>query len=340
VGTGGSATSPDGGARPPDAGTRNKRGKSEGCGKPASGGDSSASYVKHDVAVTGVDPAFIAAHPPSSGGSWTARTFFLRLPVGYDPAKPYPLTIGGGGCGNTDGTSGNSGGLATLPGGQKEAIQIGLNYVYPQGAGACFADDYVNTPDLPYFDAVLAKVETDYCVDRDRVFVDGFSSGAWETYLLGCARAGVVRGIGTAAGGLRKTRPPCTDSPVAAILVAGLEDMENPIGPLAPPGKNDSLGSAPAPLASFFSAPSPSPGAKTARTSSVDSATKAATRIATPSRVRGSKSRISRTGRASWSRTRRTPSRRKTERTAAADRCTPTAPERRAPPWSRKSSRR
>jgi len=78
------------------------------------------------------------------------------------------------------------------------------------------------------------------------VFVDGFSSGAWEAYLLGCARAGVVRAIGTAEGGLRMTRPPCTQSKVAAILVAGLNDTENPIGPLDPPGKNDSLGSAPA----------------------------------------------------------------------------------------------
>jgi len=236
AGAAGAATSLDAGAGAPDAGTRTRRGKSAGCGKPAPSAYSSMNFVKHDVAVTGVDPAFIAAHPPSGGGSWSARTFYLRLPNGYDPARPYPLTIGGSGCGNTDGTSGNSGGLATLPGGQKEAIQIGLNYMYPEGAGACFSDDYPNTPDLPYFDAILARLEADYCVDRDRVFVSGFSSGAWETYLLGCARAGVVRGIGTAAGGLRETRPPCTDSPVAAILVAGLQDMENPIGPLPPPG--------------------------------------------------------------------------------------------------------
>jgi polyhydroxybutyrate depolymerase len=221
------------------------KGKSAGCGKAAPGGDSSTNFVKHDIAVTGVDPAFIAAHP-AHGGSWTARSYYLRLPKGYDSSKPYPLSIGGGGCGNTDGTSGNGGGLAALPNGQSEAIQIGLNYMYPENAGACFADDFTNTPDLPYFDAILATLEADYCVDQDRVFVDGFSSGAWETYLLGCARAGVVRGIGTAEGGLRKTRPPCSEFPVAAILVAGLQDTENPIGPLAPPGKNDSLGSAPA----------------------------------------------------------------------------------------------
>ena len=211
----------------------------------ASEPDSATDFIKHDIAVTGVDPAFAQAHP-ANGGSWTERTYYVRLPDGYDASHAYPLSIGGGGCGNTDGTSGSGGGLAALPNGQKLAIQVGLNYVYPQNAGACFADDYINTPDLPYFDAVLAALEADYCVDRGKVFVDGFSSGAWETYLLGCARAGVVRGIGTAEGGLRMTRPPCTQFPVAAILVAGLNDTENPIGPLDPPGKNDSLGSAPA----------------------------------------------------------------------------------------------
>jgi len=228
-----------------DAGPRPPSGHSAGCGKQHPAQDSADDFTKHDVAVTGVDPAFIQAHP-ANAGSWTDRTYYVRLPADYDASKAYPLTIGGGGCGNTDGTSGSGGGLSALPNGQKLAIQVGLNYVYPENAGACFADDYVNTPDLPYFDAVLADLEANYCVERGQVFVDGFSSGAWETYLLGCARAGTVRGSGTAAGGLRMTRPACSEFPVAAILVAGRDDMENPIGPLEPPGKNDSLGSAPA----------------------------------------------------------------------------------------------
>ena len=228
-----------------DAGMTTSRGPSAGCEKPPTSTDSSEEFQAHDVTVSGVDPAFISEHP-ANGGSWTERSYYVRLPRDYDPEKPYPIVIGGGGCGNDSGTSGSSGGLRTLPDDQSDAIVVGLNYVYPTNAGACFADDYANTPDLPYFDAVLAQLEADYCVDRDRVFVTGWSSGGWETYLLGCARAGIVRGIGAAAGGLRMTRPPCADAPVAAIMVAGLQDMENPIGPLEPPGKHDSLGSAPA----------------------------------------------------------------------------------------------
>jgi len=151
----------------------------------------------------------------------------LKLPANYDPQKAYALHFGGAGCGNTDGMSGQGGGFTVLPNDQDSAIQVGLSYVYD--GGACFADGYVNTPDLPYFDAVLAEVEGHYCVERSKVFVAGFSSGAWEAYMLGCARGGVVRGIATAAGGLRSERPPCSGIPAAALLLTGAQDTANPI---------------------------------------------------------------------------------------------------------------
>ena len=52
--------------------------------------------------------------------------------------------------------------------------------------------------------------------------------------------------IGPVSGGLRLHRPPCT-GPQAAIMVEGLGDGANPIGPIVPPDGNlDSPGSAPA----------------------------------------------------------------------------------------------
>jgi polyhydroxybutyrate depolymerase len=108
-------------------------------------------------------------------------------------------------------------------------VQVGLSYVYPEGAGACFVDDGADNPDLPYFDAVLAELEQRYCFDRGQVFMSGFSSGAWESYMLACARGGVIRGIGTQAGGQRENRPACSGIPVAAFLTAGVNDTANPI---------------------------------------------------------------------------------------------------------------
>ncbi len=203
---------------------------SAGCGKAAPGGDGTT-WKQHAITVDGVAARYLpggARYGEQNGFDFTHRNYFLRLPNDYDDTKAGALVISAGGCGATDGLSGKGGGANPLLDEQSDAVQVGLSYVYSQGAGACFTDDASDTPDLPYFDAVLAELDARYCFDRDKVFVSGFSSGAWETYMLSCARGGVIRAVGTQAGGLRKERPPCSNAPVAAFLTAGTHD-DNPI---------------------------------------------------------------------------------------------------------------
>jgi polyhydroxybutyrate depolymerase len=216
---GGNATTADGGAH-----ENVPTGNSAGCGKPPTV-DTPTKFTKHDVMVTGVDPTF----KPPQFGSWSQRNYFVKLPANYNPSKAYPVIFGGGGCGNTDGNSGQGGGFGVLPNDQDQAVLVGMSYLYPEGAGACFADGYGNTPELPYFDAMLAEVEADYCIAKSKVFIAGYSSGAWEAYTLGFARGGVIRGIATAAGGLRMMRPPSSNVPFAALLLTGAGDGSNPI---------------------------------------------------------------------------------------------------------------
>ncbi len=227
------------------------KGPSAGCNLDAPAGDSQTSFIQHNIMVTEpLDQAAITADPANAGQpyDWTHRNYYLRLPKNYDKTKPYVLDIGGSGCGGDD-TVGKEGGYATLPNGQTQEIQVALSYLASSKNGACFADDFTDPPDLEYFDAVLADLEAKYCIDRSNIFMHGYSSGAWETYMLGCARANVLRGIGTAQGGMRMHRPACT-GPIAAILTAGEPPNDNPIGPLSPDDpvakQLDSLGSAPA----------------------------------------------------------------------------------------------
>jgi poly(3-hydroxybutyrate) depolymerase len=206
--------------------------------------------------MTGLDPVYLTGgkYFDSSGKyDFTFRPYGLKLPAGYDPSKPYAITFGGGGCGGnaSNFAGGPGGGLQIAPNGT--TIQIGLSYIT-----GCFNDggpsigNRTDTPELPYFRAVLADVEAHYCVDRSKVFVAGYSSGGWEAYTLGCAAGDVVRGIGADEGGFRTMHPPCL-GPVAAVLVAGTADTENPIGPLDPNNTADqgainrlgSFGSAP-----------------------------------------------------------------------------------------------
>jgi poly(3-hydroxybutyrate) depolymerase len=210
AGTGGGGTNPN-----------LPSGPSAGCTMPPK--DNPGGFVHHTIAVTGVDPNVKAA---TAGGSWTMRDYFIRLPNGYDPAKPYPLLFGGGGCGGSLVSNGN--GAFANSNANSGAIQIGMSYLWPQGGGPCFNDNNANTPDLPYFDAMLKEIEANYCVDRGKVFVGGYSSGGWESYMLGLARGGIVRGISPAAGGLRMSRPPGSNIPIAALLLTGANDTANP----------------------------------------------------------------------------------------------------------------
>ena len=82
------------------------KGPSPGCNKP-NGVDEPGKYTSHDIEVTGVDPYWLTQRKPYAGQApytFTHRSFAIRLPTGYEPAKPYPLVFQGGGCGNTDGT--------------------------------------------------------------------------------------------------------------------------------------------------------------------------------------------------------------------------------------------
>jgi poly(3-hydroxybutyrate) depolymerase len=207
------------------------RGKSTGCGK-QSAVDEPGKYVSHDIDVTGVDPYWDTKkpYPGQAPYTFTHRAFSIRLPPGYDPSKAYPIVMQGGGCGNSSGTSGKTGAHEMIPGGarQSEGIAIGLSYIYPDGGGACFEDDGAKTYEVPYFDAVYKQVTENYCVDLGKVFIGGYSSGAWESYTMGFARGGKIRGIGTGAGGIREERPTPSNLPFAAMLVTGFDDNTNP----------------------------------------------------------------------------------------------------------------
>ncbi|HTM46801.1 MAG TPA: hypothetical protein VL137_17720, partial [Polyangiaceae bacterium] len=227
---------------------------SAGCGMLPGATDSSTNWIKHDITVTGVDPAFVAQYPVNPGQTydWTHRNYFLRLPTDYDQTHSYPIVIGGSGCGGSE-TVGSEGGYSPfgIGSGETEAIQVSLSYVLSSAAipdcnGAVFADDFDNSPEAPYLAAVVNEVESLYCTNPGKVFLSGYSSGAFEAVTLGCANGDILRGFGVQiGGGLRLHHPPCKPNPVAAIFVVGLQDTENPIGPLTTP-LHDSLGTAPA----------------------------------------------------------------------------------------------
>jgi hypothetical protein len=178
----------------------------------------------------GFTPASASSYAMNNGEDFNHRDYNIELPSNYDPNTPYPVFFGGAGCG-----AGGNGFDVNSTGAIKIHLSI-MNGCFADGGTSC-AGSVANEPnckmgpELPYFRAVLAQVESKFCVDRGRVFVGGYSSGAWEAFTLGCGAANEVRGIVTLEGGWRNNQPPCT-GPVAALMIAGGIDGTNPIGPL------------------------------------------------------------------------------------------------------------
>ena len=92
-----------------------------------------------------------------------------------------------------------------------------------------FEDGWANTPDLQYFDSVYADIIAKNCVNLEKVFVSGYSSGAWLSYTMSLARGGIIRGMAAGAGGLRENRPTPSNIPFAMLGITGMQDGGNPI---------------------------------------------------------------------------------------------------------------
>ncbi len=226
-------------------------GQSAGCGKVPPSNDKIGSFAEHKIHITEtIDAQYLVggkSYKNSGAYDFQYRPYTVRLPKDYDPTKKYPVILGGGGCGGqASDADGNPGGGYDIDN-PRESIFVGLYYVQ-----TCFADGgggtnaMANTPEVPYVHEVLAEVKANYCVDQSRVFITGHSSGGWEAFTVGCALSKDIRGIDPVSGGLRLHRPAC-QGPQASMIVEGLMDTANPIGPLAmPSGDLDSYGSAPA----------------------------------------------------------------------------------------------
>jgi polyhydroxybutyrate depolymerase len=199
-------------------------------------------------------PGGIASVTSTDGvHSFAKREYGLQLPAKYDTTKTYPIMLKGGGC--DDPSPGGGFTVAAAAAENAAVIAVGLQFVdatqddagnprgeYPRcfadGASVCTALPQnlplcVNNPEIAYVNAVIADVESKYCVAKNQVFIGGYSSGAWEAMTMGCAMADEVRAIATVFGGLRLHRPAC-DGPVADLMVTGTADSTNPIGPLIP----------------------------------------------------------------------------------------------------------
>jgi hypothetical protein len=175
----------------------------------------------------------VANLPADQAVKFADRTYYVRLPVTYDHTKAYPVVFYGPGCGASH--SEDTPMMVSL---KNDAI-----HVFLLQKDSCFSTGSYPSPEVPYFNQVLDQVQANYCTDAGKVFVSGFSSGAWLANVLACGAGDRIRAIGTAAGGLNHgivagykcpgdtapgAAPTTSKANVAGIFFTGANDTTNP----------------------------------------------------------------------------------------------------------------
>jgi poly(3-hydroxybutyrate) depolymerase len=218
-----------------------------GCGKPLPAGqqrgtpDKPLGYFHYTVQATGKT---LDQDQPLKAGP---RTFWVRVPPDYDVNRPYRVVYIGQGCGSY-GTA-NTDTLQLFreaAGGTEQAIYVALDIPMDMANMNCYDNrDGLNSQEWEAFELFHTVVDNNYCVDDNRIYVAGYSTGAYLANMWGCYFAGDgsmsggaprkfapkyhIRAQAAVTGGEPPNNPPC-NGPVAGIWIHDAGDNGNPIG--------------------------------------------------------------------------------------------------------------
>jgi polyhydroxybutyrate depolymerase len=166
-----------------------------------------------------------------SGG--LARTYWLHIPRGYQPAHPYPLVLVFHGHNSTALHMERATRFSQL------ADHVGVLVAYPQGAVGPdritgWASGGPNKPhvdDMLFISNLLDQLQAQLCVDPSRIYATGFSNGGGLTSVLACALAGRIAAFALVAGSY--FMPPDGCHPVRPVSILEIHGTGDRIVPYA-----------------------------------------------------------------------------------------------------------
>ena len=140
------------------------------------------------------------------------RTMIRVVSPTYNKSHAYALVIGFHGLG-LDGNSPRKDHkwpiIEDL--GKNDAI-----FIYPNAANGSW-NPYPGSIDFAMFDAIVNAMGDEYCIDKNRVFVHGFSNGSFFVNALVSAKSSAIRGVISVSGGGSGSKKP-------AMVIHGQSD--------------------------------------------------------------------------------------------------------------------
>lgn len=176
------------------------------------------------------------------------RTYTVYLPDGVSPTTPIPLVFVHHGYTMAALDMYDITGYPALADQEKIALAFPDGQGGPHttlapwnvGTGVCpstsGAPPVATGDDFAFLDAMEADISQDQCLDRDHIYVTGFSMGGYFSHHAGCMKPG-IRAVAPHSGG---THPldDCVNAREPIIIFHGLAD------PLIPDGCDDPAGAA------------------------------------------------------------------------------------------------
>ncbi len=230
-GTGGSGVIPSPGDKPL---------RSSGCGQPLPAEQvptipgSRTGYTEFKVMQTGAN--LVATNPARAG----ERQFFVRVPTDYNPETAYRIVYIGQGCGAQHAGKTNTFAMFNeAQGGDEQAIYVGLSVPDNNANPGCYDNNTgPESQEWEAFDLIHTFVEGKYCVDNNRIFVIGYSTGGWLANMWGCYFGGVqesrkfaphwaMRGHASVTGSLPPNQPMPCGGPSAGFWLHDAGDKSN-----------------------------------------------------------------------------------------------------------------
>jgi poly(3-hydroxybutyrate) depolymerase len=245
VGSGGTTTSGGSGGTGGDSvtsGAGGTGGAGTGTGGRGNGGESGSGV---DGGTTRGDAGASAGVIKSMGcgaASWPAskagntinvsgmnRSYILRIPDNYDTNHPYRLIVAFHWLNGTADNVANGNNWATAKPfyGLWDLANGSTIFVAPQGINNGWSDSgRTNTSggqDIALTRALIDHLESQLCIDKSRIFAEGFSMGGSMSYAVACAMGDVVRAVAVHSGGPMSG---CVqhNKPVPYFMTHGIKD--------------------------------------------------------------------------------------------------------------------
>ncbi len=155
----------------------------------------------------------------SSGREYT---YLLHVPRGCGRSRPVPLVVSLHGAGGWGVQQKEASGWNEL------ADREGFIAVYPTAAGNAGPRTW-DRGDVQFISDLLDRLESEYAIDRDRIYVNGLSNGGGMSFVLSCAMADRIAAAGMVAAAQTEPFASCGASPpVPMIAFHGTRDAVAP----------------------------------------------------------------------------------------------------------------